>query len=70
MPSASVSVPGESFAELMKAFGGFTYPMSSIGIPYNNYASATTMIGGNLVAQDATGYGGFAIGLSLEAFSG
>jgi hypothetical protein len=39
--------------------------MSSIGIPYANYSSATTTIGG-----DANGYGGFAIGLSCEAFTG
>jgi hypothetical protein len=70
MPSTTVAVPSESYVELMKTFGGFCYPMSSVGIPYLNYSSATTMVGGEVVAQDGTGYGAFAIGLSLEGFTG
>jgi hypothetical protein len=70
MPSTPVAVPKEAYIELMKAFGGYCYPMSSVGIPYANYSSPTTMVGGELVAQDGTGYGAFAIGLSLEAFTG
>jgi hypothetical protein len=66
--STSVSVPGESFAELMKTFVGFTYPMSSVGIPYANYSSATATAVAGGAAADASGYGGLAIGLSCEAF--